>query len=334
MNYIGSKLSLIPFITTTVENVVGGDLSAYVFCDIFAGTGIVGRSFKTLVNKVISNDSEYYSYVLNKNYIWNHREIEKKDEYICKLNNLSPIADGFIYKNYCLGGNSGRQYFSDYNGMMIDAMRTQIEKWKYIGEIDDNLYYFLLCSLLESADKVANTASVYGAYLKSLKKAAQKPLVVTPANYQLNSNEHEVYNADANELIKLVSGDILYLDPPYNARQYGANYHMLNTIAEYRPFQPKGKTGLREYTRSKYCSRTTVKSKFEQLISDANFRFIFLSYNNEGLMSFNEISDIMKKYGRYDVANTKYHRFKADKSENRNHKSTSTVEYLHILEKY
>lgn len=139
MNYIGSKLSLIPFITTTVKRVVGDDLSAYVFCDIFAGTGIVGRSFKTLVNKVISNDSEYYSYVLNKNYIWNHREIEKKDEYIYKLNNLSPIVDGFIYKNYCLGGNSGRQYFSDYNGMMIDAMRTQIEKWKYIGEIDDNL---------------------------------------------------------------------------------------------------------------------------------------------------------------------------------------------------
>ena len=71
MNYIGSKLSLIPFITTTVKKVVGDDLSAYVFCDIFAGTGIVGRSFKTLVNKVISNDSEYYSYVLNKNYIWN-----------------------------------------------------------------------------------------------------------------------------------------------------------------------------------------------------------------------------------------------------------------------
>ncbi len=334
MNYIGSKLSLIPFITTTVKRVVGDDLSAYVFCDIFAGTGIVGRSFKTLVNKVISNDSEYYSYVLNKNYIWNHQEIERKDEYICKLNNLSPIADGFIYKNYCLGGNSGRQYFSDYNGMMIDAMRVQIEKWKQVGEIDDNLYYFLLCSLLESADKVANTASVYGAYLKSLKKAAQKPLVVTPANYQLNSNEHEVYNADANELIKLVSGDILYLDPPYNARQYGANYHMLNTIAEYIPFQPKGKTGLREYARSRYCSRTTVKSEFEQLISDANFRFIFLSYNNEGLMSFKEIGDVMKKYGRYGVVNTEYHRFKADKNENRNHKSTSTVEYLHILEKY
>ena len=111
-------------------------------------------------------------------------------------------------------------------------MRTAIENWKEEGRISDNLYYFLLCSLLECADKVANTASVYGAYLKNLKKSAQKELVLEPAEYELNDNEHKVFNKDANELIKEIEGDILYLDPPYNARQYGANYHMLNTIAE------------------------------------------------------------------------------------------------------
>ena len=74
-----------------------------------------------------------------------------------------------------------------------------------------------------------------------------------PAEYELNENEHQVFNKDANELIKEIEGDILYLDPPYNARQYGANYHLLNTIAEYKTFEPKGKTGLRTYSRSKYC---------------------------------------------------------------------------------
>ena len=55
-------------------------MSDKIFCDIFAGTGIVGRTFKTSVKKVISNDIEYYSYVLNKNYIENHREIKNKNE--------------------------------------------------------------------------------------------------------------------------------------------------------------------------------------------------------------------------------------------------------------
>ncbi|GHV33921.1 hypothetical protein FACS1894178_0430 [Bacteroidia bacterium] len=204
---------------------------------------------------------------------------------------------------------------------------------KISSKISENLYYFLLCSLLESADKLANTASVYGAYLKNLKKSAQKELILQPAFFEMNDNDHKVYNTDSNELIKNISGDILYLDPPYNARQYGANYHLLNTIAEYKPFVPKGKTGLRNYSKSKYCSQNLVQNEFENLIKNANFKYIFLSYNNEGLMSVENVQKIMQKYGKYDLAQTDYQRFKADKTENRNHKANSTMEYLHILGK-
>lgn len=333
MNYIGSKYKLSDFISSTVKGVVGEDLSDLVFCDIFAGTGVVGRNFKTRVRKVISNDSEYYSYVLNRNYIGNHTEIADKQDYIDELNALPTDTAGFVYKNYCLGGGTERQYFSDNNGLKIDAIRKRIEQWNAESCITQNLYYFLLASLLESADKVANTASVYGAYLKHLKKSAQKEFVLQPALYELNDNEHSVFNADSNELILHIEGDILYLDPPYNARQYGANYHLLNTIAAYNEFTPKGKTGMRDYRRSKYCSARTVADEFENLVADAKFRYIFLSYNNEGLMSADTIRGIMQKYGRYDLAHTDYQRFKADKTENRNHKADNTKEYLHILEK-
>lgn len=332
MNYIGSKLKLCQdFIPKTIKSVCGKDLSNKVFCDLFAGTGIVGRTFKTMVKKVIANDIEYYSYVINKNYIENHIEIIDKEEYIKKLNNAKLIKDGFIYKNYCLGGNGERQFFSDYNGMKIDTIRSKIEKWFNEKKIVSNIYYYLLCSLLECADKVANTASVYGAYLKKLKTSASKELVLVGANYQLNDNEHEVYNEDANKLINQIEGDILYLDPPYNERQYGANYHLLNTIAEYKQFIPRGKTGLPEYKRSMYCSKNTVLNEFEELIKKAKFKYIFLSYNNEGLMHCNTIKNIMTKYGYYDLAKTDYQRFKADS--NRINKYDSTVEYLHILEK-
>lgn len=331
MNYIGSKYSLLPFLVSTVEEVVGKDLSDKVFCDLFAGTGIVGRAFKTRVKKIIANDIEYYSYVLNKNYIENHTSIENKDKYINILNSLEGVDDGFIYNNYCLGSGSGRQYFSDENGMKIDSIRIQIERWKDVGEISNNLYYFLLCSLLESADKLANTASVYGAFLKQLKASAKKPFVIESAEFAINDNNHAVFCEDANKLIAHIQGDILYLDPPYNARQYGANYHILNTIAEYKDFTPKGKTGLRDYTRSLYCSKRDVAEAFDALIREANFKYIFLSYNNEGLMRPQIISAIMSKYGQYSVVSRSYQRFKADKTENRNHKADKTTEYLHIL---
>lgn len=333
MNYIGSKHRLSKFIKSTVYSVVGEDLSDKVFCDIFAGTGIVGRNFKTEVKKVIANDCEYYSYVLNKNYIENHTEIANKQSFIDELNNLPLIDNGFIYKNYCVGGGTERQYFSDNNGKKIDTIKQKINEWKNENKINSNLYYFLLASLLECADKVANTASVYGAYLKQLKKSAQKKMILQPAIYDLNDNEHEVYNTDSNILISQIQGDILYLDPPYNARQYGANYHLLNTIAKYDKFIPKGKTGMREYQKSNYCSSAKVAVEFENLIKNAQFQYIFLSYNNEGLMSVENVRNTMQKYGKYDLAETDYQRFKSDKTENRNHKADKTKEYLHILEK-
>ncbi|MEY3996327.1 MAG: hypothetical protein RL344_670 [Pseudomonadota bacterium] len=331
MNYIGSKQKLSNFIKQSVYSVAGENLSDKTFCDLFAGTGIVGRNFKTEVKQIISNDIEYYSFVLNKNYIENHCTFDYQN-LIDELNNLKGVK-GFIFEEYSENGKSQRLYFSEKNGQKIDSVRQKIEDWKTEKQITDNQYYFLLTSLLESADKVANTASVYGAFLKHIKKSAQREMTITPALFTLNDNDHKVFNADSNELIKKINGDILYLDPPYNARQYGANYHLLNTIAKYDIFTPKGKTGLRTYKRSNFCSKNFVAKSFEELIKNAEFKYTFLSYNNEGLMSENEIRTILLKYGKYDLFTTNYQRFKADKEENRNHTANSTTEYLHILEK-
>ena len=331
MNYIGSKYSLLNFIDDTIRDVVGKDLSKLVFCDLFAGTGIVGRHFKSQVHKVISNDIEYYSFVLNRNYIGNNKRLNGKNDYIERLNTIEDINNGFIYTQYCLGGGNGRQYFSDENGKKIDAVRTTIEQWKDRGEISDDMYFFLLCSLIECADKLANTASVYGAFLKHLKQSACKRFVLTPAEHNPDKSEHQVFMEDANILIRKIKGDVLYLDPPYNSRQYGANYHLLNTIAEYLPFTPKGKTGLRVYNKSNYCSKVTVQDAFEDLIRNSDFPYIVLSYNNEGLMPIDIIKKIMSKYGKYQAFQKQYQRFRADKKEVRNHLADTTVEYLHVL---
>jgi adenine-specific DNA-methyltransferase len=328
VNYIGSKIRLSAFIKAEILKIVGGDISQKIFCDIFAGTAVVARAFKKDVKTVISNDIEYYSFVLNKNYIDNHKEIKDRADYIAELNALPLIDNGFIYKHYCKGSGSQRQYFSDNNGKKIDTIRTEIQKWKNSEKIDESLYYFLLASLLVSADKVANTASVYGAFLKYLKPPASKELVLTPADFQISDNEHQVFNEDSNDLIKKIKGDILYLDPPYNNRQYGANYHILNTIALYDDFIPKGKTGRRVYNRSAYSKKRKVHSSFEELIKNANFRYIFLSYNDDGLMSGDDVREIMSKYGDYKLVKKEYKRFISQ-----NVDKSSTFEHLHILEK-
>ncbi|MGL4942162.1 MAG: DNA adenine methylase [Thermoguttaceae bacterium] len=353
MNYIGSKLSLLDFLESSIDAVVG-DRFAGTFCDLFAGTGIVGSHFKKKGYKVIANDIQYYSYVLNRHYIGNHQElqftslvreipslkpiaVEHRKDFVCDyLSRLEGVA-GFIYQNYCLGGTQNaeipRQYFSDDNGKLCDAIRQQIETWKEQRLVSDDEYYFLIASLLESVDRNANTASVYGAFLKRLKKSAQNRFVVKPADLILSEQCHEVFNADVNEIVGKVRGDILYLDPPYNHRQYATNYHLLETIAKYDNPQIHGKTGLREYSkqRSLYCLRTQVKKAFRDLVLKANTKYIFLSYNNEGLLTLDDIQEVMSLRGVYGCFTREYNRFKADKSENRNYVSNTTTEYLHYV---
>jgi len=275
---------------------------------------------------------EYYSYVLMRNSIGNE-DTTKWLPLIYQLNEI-PGSEGYIFQNYCLGGGNGRLYFSDENGKKIDAMRQKINQWCYEKYISEDQYYFLLASLIEAADRVANTASVYGAFLKKIKPSAAKPLILRPLPDVVSKCKNLVCCEDANKLIKIISGDILYLDPPYNARQYGANYHLLNTIAKYEELHPRGITGLPDYYKSDYCKRGLILIRLEELIAHARFKFIFLSYNNEGLASAEEIWALLSRYGKCKLIHKAHSRFRADKGEARNHIADKTIEYLFVLEKH
>lgn len=327
LNYIGSKLSLIDFLVNSITQVT--NLQEGVFADLFAGTGIVGATFKKNGFKVFSNDIQYYSFVLNKHYIENNEDVDAS--LVDYLNSLDG-KEGFVYNNYCLGSGSQRNYFSDENGKKCDAIRIELELLHSSGKITDGQYYYLLASLINSIDKYANTASVYGAFLKHTKKSATKEFTLKLLPL-VEGESGVVYNENINDLIKKIHGDILYLDPPYNTRQYCTNYHVLESIAKYDNPILNGKTGLREYSsqKSKYCSAKTVESEFNDLLTNADFKYIFLSYNNEGLMPLDTIKEIMSRHGEYGVFTKTYHRFKSDKEENRNHKASTTTEYLHYI---
>lgn len=214
MNYIGSKSSLLGFIQEAVSLC---DLKNEnpIMCDIFAGTGRVGRHFKNKGFKIIANDMEYYSYSLINHYIKNHKKINIQ-KYLNVLNELEGVKDGFIFNFYCPSGLhsevsrkvngeleiDNRKYFSDENGMIIDEARQKINNWFKTKEINEDEFNYLLASILEAADKVANTASVYGAFLKQIKKSALKKITFTELDYEITDYSHEVYNENANDLIK------------------------------------------------------------------------------------------------------------------------------------
>lgn len=324
MNYIGSKQKLSKWIKDVVKQTYGNDLSDVIFADIFAGTGQVSRSFKSDVKKVITNDLESYSFALNSHYIGNTSFIE--------LPNFDfKLIKGPIYNNFTEACSIQRKYFTENNAMIIDGIRTSIDEHLKEGKINKNQYHWLLASLIECADSVANTASVYGAFLKKFKKTALKTIDFKLYPYEVTNQSNEIYQMDANTLIKKIKGDILYLDPPYNNRQYGANYHVLNRIVENKDFTSEKLTGLLDYNKSEYCKPARVSEVFEQLIADADFKYIYISYNNEGLIQEDQFKEILKKYGDYELHLKEYKRFKADSK--RPNQNPNTFEHLHVLRK-
>ncbi len=301
MNYIGSKKKLLSFIFETILGDVG-TLKNKIFCDAFAGTGAVGHYARSKGAKVIANDVQEYAFVLNKNLIENNLE-DLDEDLFYKIKELKPIA-GFVTKEYC---SNGARFFTEENGKKCDAILLWLKENR--EKIGENNYYYIMASLINSMDRVANTTSVYGAYLKQYKKSSLCTLVVYPM-LQADGPKGVVYKEDFNSLVYKISGDVLYLDPPYNTRQYSKNYSVLETIALNDEPELHGKTRLRnDCFKSDFSTPKKVESSFEEIIKNANFEYIYLSYNSNGLLSTSKIEEIMSKYGEYKRISKNYNNF-------------------------
>ncbi len=323
MRFIGSKTNLLNEIKNiTIKNC----LNAKSFCDIFSGTSIVARFFKNDF-AIISNDLLHFSFVLQKATIENneipHFNNLKKigiSDPLCFFNKAHPkledlSSEPFIFNNYAPNHNHDRAYFSKENALKIDFIRQSINDWKDNNLISDHEYYYLVACLIEAVPYISNIAGTYGAYLKHWDKRALKNIELIPLKVVNNKKQNNSFNEDSNILIHNIQGDILYIDPPYNERQYLPNYHVLETISKYDNPKIYGKTGLRPYSnvKSNYCIKNKVLSEFSNLIKNANFKYIILSYSSEGLMSEEEIKDILLNNGieeTYEIKKVPYRRYK------------------------
>lgn len=350
MRYIGNKTKLLDFIEDVMREHVG-TLEDKTFCDLFSGTTTVARHFKQKCRQVMSNDLEKYSYVLAKNYVENNKPTTPAElELIHKLNSLEGKS-GLFTKTLSPYEECKRMFFTVENAQKLDSIREQIEEWLLNKEISQSTYFFLLASLLESIDKFANTTGVYGAFLKEFNGRASQNFVLEPAKRYIGQNNGIVHLEDANTLLPKLSGDILYLDPPYNARQYAGNYHVLNYIVNNKvdiKLNKEGeesKTGLpNEYNKSPYSQKSGAKKAFEDLLSKASgFKWVFLSYNDEGILSLEDIKSIMEKYGEYHLTNKNHLRYNSgggkvkEEEENKEDQTPKkatkkkVIEYVHVL---
>jgi len=257
-------------------------------------------------------------------------------QYLDQLNGTR----GAFFEAYCETGKAGRKYFSRDNGMRIQAIRDTMQTWNEAGLLSLPETSWLVACLIESADRIANTASVYGAYLKHIKKSAQRPLRLTALRPAPSEHTEEMHRAFCEDGLKLLNRfgpselELIYIDPPYNHRQYASNYHILETIARWDlgEFEPRGVTGLRsaEAQRSDFCLRSAVSQSFRDLFARLRSEYILFSYNNEGLLSKEELELLFDEFCTdVEFREIEYGRFRADVDRvNRRYKADQTQEYL------
>ena len=304
MRYLGNKTRMINNIDAFISEL---GIKGETFCDLFAGSSSVADHFKDRY-KILANDLLTSSYVFAKAKLSNgnipsFNTFKAKygtDPFTYFTNKEYDCSDDhFIWKNYSPKG--GRQFFTEEIANKIDGIRIEIQELKESLVITENEYYFLLASLLESVMGLSNTTGTYEAFLKQWDKRAFKKFELLPLEMnccELYSTENVVYNMDSNVLIKQLVGDILYLDTPYTITDYNSAYHLLETIVKYDMPEIRGVTGRRvkKAEKSKYSIQNKVAEAYDDLIKNANFEHIIISYSTQSLLSVEELVDIIKTY--------------------------------------
>lgn len=262
--YLGNKYKLLGFIEDIVSQKCGDIRS---FCDIFAGAGVVGERFNNKNISIISNDFLSANNVCLQTFLntTSALNIEEKIKY---LNNLKS-SENYFSEHF------GGTFFTIENAKKIGAIREEIEKIAK-NEEEKNI---LLCSLIYAVDKVANTVGHYDAFRKKLDSVQPLKLLIPDIDYSHNS-QNEIFNEDSNSLIRKISCDVLYIDPPYNSRQYCDAYHLLENLSEWKKPRVEGvaKKMDRSHIKSAYSLKKATQA-FEDLIKNFINIFQFLKFN-------------------------------------------------------
>jgi adenine-specific DNA-methyltransferase len=354
ITYIGNKRALLSFIGNGLDIVIGRlNSSKLKIFDVFSGSGIVSRYFKRYSSKLIVNDLEKYSNVINNCYLSNysdvdiHQLLKHYNSIIYKIEN-EELSSGFISKLYAprsknLIKKGERAFYTSRNAKYIDTVRQLIEN------IPIRYRDFFLAPLLSEASIHSNTAGVFkGFYKDSLtgvgkfggnnEDALLRILGDINLPFPIFSNfecDYEIHKGDSNVIAECVEEvDIAYIDPPYNQHPYGSNYFMLNLIVDYvEPLSVSQVSGIPDNWNRSVCNKKgQAYYTFIDLVNKIKAKYLLISFNSEGFISVSEMISLLKKVGKLKVLETKYNTFRG--SRNLQDRNIHVKEYLYLVEKY
>lgn len=333
--YLGSKTKLLSFIHETIKK---ENIEFDSFLDLFAGTGSVADSFNDGSHKIVVNDILECNRCAFNAFFGNETINETKLLEIINRYNSSAVAkDNYFSKNF------SDTFFSKENCRKIGFIREDIDSLFLQKAINKREKDYLITSLIYAMDHIANTVGHYDAFRRGGELKKELLLLPLITNDSKKNKRNEIYKEDSNELVKRISCDLVYIDPPYNSRQYCDAYHLLENVASWKKPEVFGaarkmdRTGLK----SRYCENSAPRV-FDRLISDLNCKYIIVSYNNMGLKGVGrsqaKISDVdiirsLEQKGKVTIYETEFNQFTTGKTDVKDHKERLFVCKVGLFDK-
>jgi adenine-specific DNA-methyltransferase len=278
IKYLGSKRTLLE----QIGSVVGAFPHVESVADAFSGTARVGHHLKGLGYRVSSNDHNAYAATLARCYVqadradWQHEAAQLVAEF-----NRLPGEPGYITSTYC----EQSRYFQPKNGARIDSIREAIAA----KSLDPELEAIMLVSLMEAADRVDSTTGLQMAYLKNWasRSANDIELRVPDLLPQARAGKSTATQLEAATAVGAFTGDLVYLDPPYNQHSYLANYHIWETLVLWDKPEVYGiaqkRMDVRE-RKSAFNQRPNFAPALAELLAAVRAPITVVSFNNEGFI--------------------------------------------------
>jgi len=383
--YLGNKNELIEPILEEIEEKIG---ASGTVGDLMAGSLSVSMALKREGYSVVMNDINEFSLLLGRAFIEPDKlpdlsavlsEIGEESgggtEDLRKvLDHLQNTDEGpgpghsFYRECYAPGGSRARgtnrrgkeferRYFTEENASRIDRVLWCIRRWYQGGILSDHGADVLLAFTMRAVEKRANTQGTFHeCILTGWDDRAKMPFQFELPSEELlqtlrKGGSHSIGNGVPSEeyAAEAPHMDLLYLDPPYNSRQYSDYYFMLNQIARHHKIEDLERFfDDIEYQRGQNMN-TSVKSDLSRkgrfldtlglIIENADCDWVLLSYNNganhwgsfkEGTseQALTAIRDWMTEQDYLDAGTVGVRRELRTNYQSRGEKGMGTTEYL------
>ncbi|AXA75063.1 hypothetical protein CE206_00680 [Achromobacter xylosoxidans] len=302
--YFGSKHSSASHVALLATSGFSGVTAA----DAFGGLGTIGAVLKGSGFKVTTCD------VLKLPNAFQHARIVCQSRpHFSRLRNAMGFKTGeelLAYLNSRCAAQSWlvsefstqRQFFTRDNAIRIAGAWHAIKRWNDEGILTESERKYLLASFLNSMDPCANTAGTYYAHLKHWHRKALRPFEMKWIPVQTGVAGSRALVGDALSCLRGKSFDLLYLDPPYNRRDYSRYYHLPESLASLqRPStNPESASGvpLQLLDASPLIRKSAEATYLRELISSVRWKRLVVQYCEGSLIPMDNLRTMCREAGK------------------------------------